>query len=227
MNAKSAFGLLVVALLSSSAFAGGVAGASNATLEIRPSESNAGSATYAATMTVEESDVGPLDAFEMHLGEAGVTPSSVPPNAVAVAGIDRGGDRPGTEVDVSVREDIAGVSVGDDGTVEVVFDGTNELRAGDELVVVVEGIPTPAPGEHTVPLSLNAPGERATVNATVTVPGDAGATPATTDETGTTAESDGADVVALTDSPVPGFGPVAAVVAVLAAAAFAARASRR
>ncbi|ELZ26457.1 hypothetical protein C474_19954 [Halogeometricum pallidum JCM 14848] len=226
MNAKSASVLLVVALLGSSAFVGGVAGASNATLDVRPSESDAGSATYATTITIDESDAGPLDSFEMHLGETGTTPSSVPPDSVVVAGIDRGSDRPGTEVDVSVRDDIAGVSVSD-GTVEVVFDGTSDLRAGDQLVVVVEGLPTPAPGEYTVPLSLNAPGERTTVNATATVSGTAGATPASTDGPGTTTETDGADAVALTDSPVPGFGPVAAAVAVLAAAAFAARTSRR
>ena len=244
MNAKPAAVLLAVALLSSSAFVGGVAGASNATLEVRPSESDAGSATYAATMTVDESDVGPLDTFEMHLSEAGVTPSAVPPNAVVVAGIDRGGDRPGSEVDVSVREDIAGVSVSSAGAVEVVFDGTNDLRAGDELVVVVEGLPTPAPGEHTVPLGLNAPGERNRLNATVTVPASSGAatadgtpasaaTEASSDDTGVdvpflgSETPDQADPMDITSSPVPGFGPVAALVAVLAAAAVAARTSRR
>lgn len=240
MNAKSASVLLVAALLSSSAFVGAAAAEPGAALEIRPGGPGSETATYVATVEVDRSGIGTLDSFEMRLGAAGVSVSSVPPRAVEVAGIDRGADQPGTEVDVSVREDLSGVSVHGN-TVEVYFDGTNQLEAGDELVLVISGVPTPPPGTQTIPVGINEPTERDLMNATVTVPASGGA--ATTaggtatsvatadggDETGAGAETttDRAEPMDLTSSPVPGFGPVAAAVAVLAAAACAARTSRR
>lgn len=245
MNAKSASALLVAVLLSSSAFVGAAAAEPGATLELRPGGPGSETATYVATAEVDQSGIGALDSFEMRLGAAGVRVPSVPPRAVEVAGIDRGADQPGTEVDVSVREELSGVSVHGD-IVEVYFDGTNQLEAGDELVLVIEGVPTPPPGTHAIPVGINEPAERDLMNATVTVPasGDAAttaggtatsaATEAGGDETGADVPivdaettTDQAEPIDLTSSPVPGFGPVAAAVAVLAAAACAARASRR
>lgn len=225
MNAKSASVLLVVALLSSSAFVGAVTADSGATLEIRPSGSGSETATYVATVEVGEDNVGALDSFEMHLGAAGVSVPSVPPRAVEVAGIDRGADEPGTEVDVSVQEELSGVSVHEN-TVEVYFDGTNQLEAGDELVLVIAGVPTPPPGTHTLPVGINGPALRDMLNVTVTVPAANGTTGDSSTDSTVTA-TDAAEPMDLTSSPVPGFGPVAAAIAVLAAAAFAARTSRR
>ncbi|SFR41901.1 PGF-CTERM sorting domain-containing protein [Halogeometricum limi] len=225
MHSKT-LALSLVVLLSTSLVAGVAVADAEATLEIRPSGS--GTATYAATVGVDNESVGPLSAFEMHLGEAGVTPASVPPSAVVTAGIDRGGDDSGTAVDVDVRDDISGVSVDEDGVVEVFFDGTTQLEAGDELVVVVEGLPTPAAGTDAVPLGVNAPGERALVNATVAVSDSAAGATATPEADGPDpTETDGADAIDVTNSPVPGFGGPVALAALLAVTAFLARAARR
>jgi PGF-CTERM protein len=237
--------VLLVAVAVVGALAGAVAAADDATVTPSPSAANA-TATHNVTVVATDASAGNLTRLTVDYEGTGATTTLVPRTGI-VAGIDRGDDTDGarlaaTDEDVSANVTTLGTGTGE--RLQVSFDGGPRLTPGDELVVSFPEVENPPQGEYTVEVSLN--GANGTANATLELgpprdptptaeptatptptltptpadetPTDESPTDETpTDETPTESPADG------TNGGGPGFGVVAALVALLAVGALARR----
>jgi len=186
-------------------------------------------ATHAA-MAVVDAELGDSSwtGLEVNYSGTGTDVSNVGQGDVVKVGVDRGDDGANTTVDRTYAASLGEVSGSNDGaTLTFGFDGDYELQEGDQVVVVYEDVQNPDAGDYSVGIDVNpqtdggavtAPLDvteetttTATATAEPTATETAEPTPTQTDAPATTANS--------TPSESPGFGTVAAVVALAAAAA--------
>jgi PGF-CTERM protein len=210
---------------------GAVAAASNGSLSASPAAAGETS-THTATVTVGDAATGSWNGLAVDYAAAGADVSEVGSEDIATVGIDRGDDSSGDTIDVNVADDLSDVTASNNGeTLTLKFGGSYELNAGDEVVVVYEGVENPDAGEYTVPLDVNPQSSGGEAEATLAVgSGDDSTTTAADggDDTTTAADGDdGADNEAddggSSGGSVPGFGAGAALAAVLGAALLALR----
>ncbi|MFB6127415.1 MAG: PGF-CTERM sorting domain-containing protein [Halolamina sp.] len=199
------------------------------------------SATHTVTITVGDNATGSLNGLLVDLQNAGADVSEVSVDSVQTVGIDRGDDDSGATVDETVDDDFGSVKTENNGqTVDFRFGGSYSLNAGDEVVIVFGDVDNPqSAGEYDVPVDVNPQSSGGQDTATLAVGSDAGPTETTAMETtedaggdgdeATTDDPDGGETTADGDTDTgtgtssPGFGPVLALVALLASAALLAR----
>jgi PGF-CTERM protein len=219
---------------------GAVAAASNGSLSASPAAPGEAS-THTATVTVGDSATGSLNGFALDYTAASGSfdASDVSAEDVTTVGIDRGDDASGTTTDVDVSDDLSGVTVSNNGgTLTVQFGGSYSLNAGDEVVVVVEGVQNAdSASEYTVNLDVNPQSSGGETTAGLTLGSMDGGDSTTTAADGDGSDGDGSDGDDGTDNEagdggddggssggsVPGFGAGAALAAVLGAALLALR----
>jgi len=186
-------------------------------------------ATHAAMAVVDvEMGNSSWTGLEVNYSGTGTDVSNVDQGDVVKIGIDRGDDDPNTTIDRSLTPSLGEVSGSNDGeTLTFGLDGNYELGEGDQVVAVYEDVQNPAAGDYSVGIEINPQSSDEEVSATLSIEAastttatataeptetaTAEPTPTQTDAPTTTAES--------TPSTSPGFGAVAAAVALVAAAA--------
>lgn len=155
--------------------------------------------------------------------------SNVGQNDIVKIGVDRGNDDPNATIDRSFAASVGEVSGSNDGeTLTFGLDGDYELVEGDQIIVVYEDVQNPDAGDYSVGINVNPQSSDEAVSATLHV--DASTTTATATATAEPTETATAEPTPTqTDAPTttaestpstsPGFGAVAAAVALVAAAA--------
>ncbi|MGB9963665.1 PGF-CTERM sorting domain-containing protein [Halobacterium hubeiense] len=189
-------------------------------------------ATHVAAAVVDaEMGDSSWTGLEVNYSGTGADVSNVGQNDVVTVGIDRGDDGANTTIDRSYASSLGEVSGSNDGaTLTFGFDGDYELQEGDQVVVVYEDVQNPDAGDYSVGIDVNPQTSGGAVTASLdvteetttatetaepTATATAEPTPTQTDAPTTTANS--------TPAESPGFGTVAAVVALAAAALLARR----
>ncbi|MCD2198301.1 PGF-CTERM sorting domain-containing protein [Halobacterium sp. KA-4] len=187
-------------------------------------------ATHTTIATVDnETARDSWNGLVVNYSGTGTNVSGVGQGDVVKIGIDRGGDAGNDTVDVNVSDDLSSVDASNDGeTLTVGLGGNYDLQYGDEVVVVYENVQNPSEGIYQVPLDVNHQSSGGTGTASLVL--------LTNDQTTETATPNTETVTETSESPTsptttaestpstsPGFGTIAAVVALAAAALLARR----
>jgi PGF-CTERM protein len=187
-------------------------------------------ATHTTIATVDNETAGDSwNGLVVDYSGTGTNVSGVGQNDVVKIGIDRGGDASNDTVDVNVSDDLSSVDASNDGeTLTVGLGGNYDLQYGDEVVVVYEDVQNPSEGIYQVPLDVNHQSSGGTGTAPLVLLTDdqttETATPNTETVTETSKSPDSPTTTAeSTPSTSPGFGTIAAIVALAAAALLARR----
>ncbi|NIB98907.1 PGF-CTERM sorting domain-containing protein [Halobacterium sp. R2-5] len=188
-------------------------------------------ATHAA-IAVVDAELGDSSwtGLEVNYSGTGTDVSNVDQGDVVTVGIDRGDDAANTTVDQTYAASLGEVSGSDDGeTLTFGFDGDYELQEGDQVVVVYEGVQNPDAGDYSVGIDVNPQTDGGAVTASLDVTEETTTTATATAEPTATETAEPTPTQTQTDAPAttanstpsesPGFGTVAAVVALAAAAA--------
>jgi PGF-CTERM protein len=236
MTAKRQTGVVLVAMgVLAAAFTGGALAASDASVSVDPAEPGE-TATHTVMVTVGDASAGSWNGLEVDYADSGSDVSDVGRDDITTIGIDDDGDDANETIDREVGMHVESVSASDDGTLLTVsLDGSDGIEAGDELVVVYENARNPDAGEWEVGLDIDPQSSGGETTATLALGGsmedDGGSMgdgDSMSDGTETDAMSDGDSMEddeddSGTGGSAPGFGAVAALLAVIAAGLFARR----
>ena len=183
-------GVTLAALVVASAFVGGAAATSHATITADPS-SPGDAATHTVTMTVPEAVEGSWNGLEVNYTGTGTDVSDVDQGDVVTVGIDRGDDADGATIDENVSNDLSSVDAINNGeTLQVGFGGSYDLAAGDEVVIVYEDAVNPSnTGDYEISLELNYQSSGGQATATLTVGENDDSTPTDQNTNGDSTES--------------------------------------
>lgn len=196
-----------------------------ASVDAEPAEPNA-NATHTVIATVDNETAGDSwNGLAVDYSGTGTNVDEVGQGDVVKIGIDRGGDAGNDTIDVNVSDDLSSVDASNDGqTLTVGLGGNYDLQYGDEVVVVYEDVQNPSEGIYQVPLDVNHQSSGGTGTAPFVLLTDDETTETATPNTETSTPTDVPTTTAeSTPSTSPGFGTVAAVVALAAAALLARR----
>jgi PGF-CTERM protein len=210
MTAKRQTGVVLVAMgVLAAAFTGGALAASDASVSVDPAEPGE-TATHTVMVTVGDASAGSWNGLEVDYADSGSDVSDVGRDDITTIGIDDDGDDANETIDREVGMHVESVSASNGGTLLTVsLDGSDGIEAGDELVVVYENARNP--------------------DGSMEDDGDSmGDGDSMSDGTETDAMSDGDSMEddeddSGTGGSAPGFGAVAALLAVIAAGLFARR----
>jgi PGF-CTERM protein len=173
----------LAALVVASAFVGGAAATSHATITADPA-SPEDTATHTVTMTVPEAVEGSWNGLEVNYTGTGADVSDVDQGDVVTVGIDRGDDADGATIDENVSNDLSSVDAINNGeTLQVGFGGSYDLAAGDEVVVVYEDAVNPSSADdYEIDLEINYQSSGGQATATLTVVDNSNDDSTSTDE---------------------------------------------
>ncbi len=163
-------GVTLAALVVASAFVGGAAATSHATITADPA-SPGDTATHTVTVTVPEAVEGSWNGLEVSYTGTGTDVSDVDQGDVVTVGIDRGDDADGATIDENVSDDLSSVDAINNGeTLQVGFGGSYDLAAGDEVVIVYEDAVNPSnAGDYDIDMEINYQSSGGEATATLTV----------------------------------------------------------
>jgi len=223
MTAKRQTGVVLVAMgVLAAAFTGGALAASDASVSVDPAEPGE-TATHTVMVTVGDASAGSWNGLEVDYADSGSDVSDVGQDDITTIGIDDDGDDANETIDREVGMHVESVSASDDGTLLTVsLDGSDGIEAGDELVVVYGNARNPDAGEWEVGLDIDPQSSGGETTATLalgdSMEDDGGSM---SDGTETDSMSDGDSMEddeddSGTDGSAPGFGAVAALLAVIA-----------
>ncbi|WP_435097519.1 PGF-CTERM sorting domain-containing protein [Halarchaeum sp. P4] len=234
MNGKFSRSILA-ALLALTVIAGTsglAAAAGTATIEANPSTPDR-SATHTVTQTVG-SNVASASwtGYKITYPDGSADVSNVTMADVETIGIDRGNDDAGKTVDVSVSDDLDGVSASNNGgTLTLNLGGSYSLNESDQVVVSFGNATNPGSvGDYNVSTDINPQSSGGEASATLSITKkDVTTTTTSTTETTTTQQSTTTSsgstttTTETTSGGSPGFGAGLALVALAGAALVAAR----
>lgn len=168
-----ALAVLVVLSVLSAPLGGATAQTSVLEIDATPSDPNEAESTHAVVVPVA-ADAGIANrtfndvVVDYTVGTHVSDVSNVGANTLGTVGIDRGGDSPGTRVDVTATvTTVSGKK--DGGAVRIATAGNHTLRTGDEVVVVLTPVQNPQnPGESTVEVTVNSQGAADSVTGPIT-----------------------------------------------------------
>lgn len=232
MNGKLSRSILA-ALLALTVIAGTsglAAAAGTATIEANPSTPDR-SATHTVTQTVGSNVVGASwTGYKITYPDGSADVSNVTMADVETIGIDRGNDDAGKTVDVSVSDDLDGVSASNNGgTLSLNLGGSYSLNESDQVVVSFGNATNPASvGDYNVSTDINPQSSGGEASATLSITKkDVTTTTTSTTETTTTQQSTTTSGTTTTTETTsggsPGFGAGLALVVLAGAALVAAR----
>jgi uncharacterized protein (DUF2141 family) len=186
MNIPRAVALVaLVALLGFSWATGPVAAASNASITADPVLSEE-QAEHTVTATVGPGEAGEWSGIEIRYPDGSrVSAANVRDGSISVIGIDRGGDDPGTTVDVSAKESVRAVSsLTGDRRLRINLGNAPDIAPGDEVVVRYRRVVNPRwKGTYTVEVDLTPFDEGGVTTAPLTVVDRGGAAVTAADHT--------------------------------------------
>lgn len=219
----SLLALIVVA----GVFTGGAVAASDGSVEADPSAADV-TAQHVVTVTVGDDSAGSLTGLEVDYSGSGIDLNHVSQADIVNIGIDGDDDADGRETDENANDDLDSVSASNDSeTLTIDTGGSYSIVSGDEIVVVVDRITNPAAGEYDVTLDVNPQSSGSEITATLTIRGSGGDDGTKTDTHDSMdsedSGSDDSDADGETTTETPGFGVLAASVALIGTALLVAR----
>jgi len=171
---RTAIVATLVVLSLTTALAVGGQTAPSVTADPTPSGPNEADSTHALTMTLPDRTAVVGEQFNDVLVDYSVAQPTADVSNVGSAdieriGIDRGNDLPGTRVDVRVSK-IGSVSGKKDGNaIRIALGGNRTLKAGDQLVVVLQSVQNPQnAGTASVNLTVNTQSEASSATGSIT-----------------------------------------------------------
>ncbi|WP_255151580.1 DUF7282 domain-containing protein [Halorarius halobius] len=172
LRATALSALVVLATLSGAAAVGGTTASTTVAVDATPTDPNDARATHTVVFTVGADAESAGAVFNDVLvdytaGAPEADVSNVGAGSMGRIGIDRGGDDPGTRIDVAAN--VSTVSAKKDGTaVRIATKGNLTLQAGDEVVVVLTPVQNPQnAGDAAVEVTVNSQGAADTATGTV------------------------------------------------------------
>ncbi|WP_218779118.1 PGF-CTERM sorting domain-containing protein, partial [Halobacterium hubeiense] len=196
-----------------------------------PNEAGATAAHTVGTLVGNEIGDSSWNGLEINYSGTGTDVSNVGQGDVVKIGVDRGNNDSNATIDRSLAASLGEVSGSNDGeTLTLGLDGDYELQEGDQIIVVYEDVQNPDAGDYSVGIDVNpqSGGEEVSADLHIDAANTATATATETAESTSTATAEPTETATAeppatteesTPSASPGFGTVAAVVALAAAAA--------